>query len=225
MPSAAAQVLGYIVLACAAGAMAAGAAGLFSRRLLAVARYSAILQAGYVALGVSASLLTGGSAGISAAVFQAITAAVAVSLMWIAAVVISRRAGESLPPPQAAARNPQDAAPPAWCVFCLTLSCMSLVGLPPLAGLPAKVAILQAGLLGPDALLVVTLAAAALGAVSLWAYAGFVLPMITGHVSQERPVLAAGMRVAVDAMIAILIGLGIAPYTGFAIGAALTGGR
>jgi formate hydrogenlyase subunit 3/multisubunit Na+/H+ antiporter MnhD subunit len=198
--------------------MAVGAVGLFSQRLLVVVRHSAVLQAGYVALGLSASLLTGESAGISAAVFQAIAAAAAVSLMWIAASVISRQAGESLP-------LPEGAAPPAWCVFCLTLSCMSLVGLPPLVGLPAKVAIIQAGLPGPDALLLVTLAAAALGAVSLWAYAGFILPMITGRISQERRVVAAGLRLAVDALIAIIIGLGIAPYIGFAIGAALAGGR
>ena len=206
--------------------MAVGAAGLFSQRLLVVVRHSAVLQAGYVALGLSASLLTGGSAGISAAVFQAVAAAAAVSLMWIAASIISRQAGESLP-------LPEGAAPPAWCVFCLTLSCMSLVGLPPLVGLPAKVAIIQAGLMRPDALLVLTLAAAALGAVSLWAYAGFILPMITGRVSAQRPLacpelgrrVGTGMRVAVDALIAIIIALGIAPYIGFAIGAALAGGR
>jgi len=205
------------MLAGAAGAMAIGAAGLFAKRLRSVVMYSAIIQGGYAALGLSAGLLAGEGAGFTAAGFQAIAAAAGIALMWIAARAITAQAGDSLP-------LPDDAAPATWAVFCLAVACMSLVGLPPLAGLPAKVAIVHAGLREPGVLFLATLGAMAVGAVSLWAYAGIVLPLLASRLSSDPPAVALGLRITVDALIALLIALGLVPYIGFAIGAALTGG-
>ena len=216
MSSLAAQVLGYVWLTTAAGAMAVGAAGLFSHRLRSVVIYSAVLQAGYIFLGLSAGLLAGQAGAFVAAVFQAIAAAAGIGLMWASSLAIGAEAGDELP-------LREDAAPPAWCVFCLTVACMSLVGLPPLAGLPARVAIIHAGLRNPGALFLVTIGAAVLGVVSLWVYAGILLPMIRGRVTVEHRPVSLRMRIAVDAMIGVLIGLGVAPYIGFAIGAAVVG--
>jgi multicomponent Na+:H+ antiporter subunit D len=211
------QVSGYLLLAIAAAAMAIGAAGIFRPRLRAVVIYSGAVQCGYAALGLSAGMLTGEHAAYVATVFQVIAAGVGVSLMWIAARAVSAEWGENWPP--------AGGAPPAWAVFCLTLACMSLVGLPPLAGLPAKVAVIQAGLREPGVLFVVTLGAAALGVVSLWVYSGIVLPLITGRISPAPVAVSVRMRVGVDILVAALLGLGLVPYIGFAIGAALTGGR
>lgn len=217
MPSVTAQVFGYILLAAAAAGMAIGAAGLFAPRMRSVAIHSAILQWGYVVLGLAAGLLAP-AAGFSATVFQLIAGAAGVGLMWLALSAISSDPEASLP-------LPQDAAPPAWCVFCLALSCASLVGLPPLAGLPAKVAIIHAGLQGPSLLFIVTIGATALGVVSLWAYSGMVLPMIRGRVRTDQAAVSRRVRVAVDALIAVIIALGLVPYIGFAIGAAVAGGQ
>lgn len=213
----AAHILGYLVLTAAAVAMAAGAAGLFASRLRPVVTYSAVLQCGYICVGLAASLLTGEEAGYIAAVYQTLAAAAGAGLLWIAVRVIAAQAGDALP-------LAEDAVPPAWSVFCLTLACMSLVGLPPLAGLPAKIAIIHAGLREPTALFVVTIGAAALGAVSLWAYADIVVPMLQGRIRSESPHVSTRLRIAVDAMIAVLIAFGLVPYFGFALGAAITGG-
>lgn len=212
------QILGYFVLAGAVAAMATGAAGLFAARLRAVVIYSAILQGGYVLLGFAASLISGQGDGHTAAVFQAIAAGAGVGLMWIAARALSAEAGDSLP-------LPDDAAPSAWAVFCFALACMSLVGLPPLAGLPAKIAVIHAGLRAPGVLFLATVGAAALGAVSLWAYAGIVLPLITGPVTKAPVAVSLRLRTLVDVLIAALLCLGLAPYIGYAIAAAFTGGR
>ncbi|HUT74265.1 MAG TPA: hypothetical protein VM221_05435 [Armatimonadota bacterium] len=215
MSSVAAQAGGYMALAGAAAAMAVGAAGLFSTRLRSVVVYSAVLQAGYAGVGVAAGLLAKQSGGYSAAMFQVIAGAAGVGLMWVATRAIGAHTGEPPAP---------ESTPQVWCVFCLALSCMSLVGLPPLAGLPAKVAIIHAGLRNPLALFVVTIGAAALGVVSLWAYASIVLPMVLGRASADRPVVGRGLRAAVDALVAVLVALGLVPYIGFAIGAAVAGG-
>lgn len=217
MPSLASSIAGYFVLAIAACAMAAGAAGIFGARLRSVVVYSAVLQGGYAALGLAAGLLTGDRTGQTAAVFQAIAGAAGIALMWISVRALAA-AGESLP-------LPEGAAAPAWAVFSFVLSCMSLVGLPPLAGLPAKVAVIRAGLHEPGVLFLATLGAAALGAVSLWAYSGIALRLIGGPIRTEAAGASPRLRVAVDALAAVLIGLGVAPYIGFAVAAALTGGR
>jgi len=198
--------------------MARGAAGLFGNRLRPVVVYSGVLQGGYAGLGLAAGLLTAERAGYSAAVFQAIAGGAGVALMWIAARAVIAQADNALP-------LPADASPPAWAVFCLVATCMSLAGLPPLAGLPAKIAVLHAGLRAPGVLFVATLGAAVLGPVSLWAYAGIALPLIRGRVAKEPVAASAGLRVAVDALVAVLIALGLAPYIGFAIGAVFTAGH
>jgi len=218
MPSLASSIAGYFVLAMAVSAMAAGAAGIFGARLRSVVVYSAVLQGGYAALGLAAGLLTGDRTGQTAAVFQAIAGAAGITLMWISVRALAAAAGESLP-------LPEGAAAPAWAVFSFVLSCMSLVGLPPLAGLPAKVAVIRAGLHEPGVLFLATLGAAALGAVSLWAYSGIALRLIGGPIRTETAGASPRLRVAVDALAAVLIGLGVAPYIGFAVAAALTGGR
>jgi len=218
MPSLGAQIAGYMVLAGAAAAMATGAVGLFGNRLRSVVTGSAILQAGYAALAVAGGLLTADAAGYGAAIFQAIAGASGVGLMWIAAQALIPHTGDSLP-------LADDASPPAWAIFCLVVACMSLVGLPPMAGLPAKIAVIHASLREPGVLFLGALGAAALGAVSLWAYAGIALPLITSRVTKEPAAAAIRVRVLVDALVAVLIALGLAPHIGFAIGAAFTGGR
>ena len=218
MTSTASQVFGYLLLAITAAAMAVGGAGIFRSRLRAVVIYSGVIQGGYAALGLSAGLLTGEHAAYVAMVFQVIAGGVGVALMWIAARAVTTERGDAL-------TLPTDAAQPAWAVFCLTLAGMSLAGLPPLGGLPAKVAIIHSGLREPGVLFVVTLGAAALGVVSLWVYAGIVLPLITGRISAQPAAVSVRMRVGVDLLVAALLCLGLVPYIGFAIGAALTGGR
>ena len=218
MPSLAAAIFGYLVLALAAAAMAVGAAGLFGNSLRRIVIFSGVLQGGYVGLALAAGLVASGSAGFAGAGFQAIAAACGVWLMWIATRSIAATAGDALP-----VRD--DAELPAWAIFCFALACMSLVGLPPLAGLPAKIGVLRAGLREPGVLFLTTLGAAALGAVSLWAYSGIVLRLIRVPTAKGAPDVTRGLRVLVDLLIAILIGLGLAPYIGFALGAALAGGR
>jgi len=215
--STASQVFGYLLLAIAAAAMAVGGAGIFRSRLRAVVIYSGVVQFGYAALALSAGLLTGEHAAYVATVFQVIAAGAGVALMWIAARALTE-GSDALP---LAADAPQ----PAWAVFCFAFACMSLAGLPPLGGLPAKVAVIHSGLREPGVLFVVTLGAAALGVVSLWVYAGIVLPLITGRISAQPAAVSVRMRVGVDLLVAALLCLGLVPYIGFAIGAALTGGR
>lgn len=216
MPSLAAGVFGYVLLAAAAAAMAVGAAGLFGNSLRQMVIFSGVLQAGYTALALAAGLIASDATGFAGAGFQAIAAACGVWLMWIATRSLVAAAGDSLP-----ARA--DAAPPAWAVFCFVLACMSLVGLPPLAGLPAKIGVLRAGLREPGVLFLTTLVAAALSAVSLYAYSSVALRLIQGPTAKDAPNVTRGLRVLVDALIAVLIGLGLAPYIGFALGAALAG--
>jgi formate hydrogenlyase subunit 3/multisubunit Na+/H+ antiporter MnhD subunit len=218
MPSLGAQIAGYMVLAGAAAAMATGAVGIFGSRLRSVVIYSAILQAGYAALALAAALLTGDAAGYSAAVFQAIAGGCGIGLMWIAAQALIPHTGDSLP-------LPGDSSPPAWAVFCLVVACMSLVGLPPMAGLAAKIAVIHASLREPGVLFLAALGAAALGAAALWSYAGIALPLITSRAARAPARVTMRVRVLVDALVAAVIALGLAPYIGFAIGAAVTGGR
>jgi len=228
-----AQIAGYVMLAGAAAAMVIGAIGLFGARLRWVVTYSAVLQAGYAALALAASLLTGNGAGYSAAVFQVIAGACGVALMWIAAQALIPHTGDSLPlrgdatprSGEAASLRGTGASPPAWAVFSMVVACMSLVGLPPMAGLPAKIAVIHASLRAPGVLFLAGLGATALGALSLWVYAGIVLPLIAGGAAKGPASATIRLRVLVDALVAVLIGLGLAPYIGFAIGAAFTGGR
>lgn len=217
MPSVAAQIGGYIVLAAAVAAMAIGAAGIFSRRLTSVVIYSGVVQGGYLALGLAAGLLTADRAGFHAAVFQALAGGAGVGLMWLAARALVSVAGDTAP-------LAPDAAPAAWAVFSFVLACMSLAGLPPLAGLPAKVAIIHAGLRAPGVLFLATLGAAALGAVTLWAYGVIALPLIGNKVTTAPASARVPVRVLVDALVAVLILLGVVPYVGFAIAGAI-GGR
>jgi formate hydrogenlyase subunit 3/multisubunit Na+/H+ antiporter MnhD subunit len=227
--------------------MAVGGAGIFRDRLRALVVYSGVIQFGYAALAVSAGLLRGEQAAFEAAVFQVIAAGAALALMWIAASALATVADAQALPPEsplpaqdgnlrqrAQTSQPwgRDALPlsadtpqPAWAVFSFALACMSLAGLPPVAGLPAKVAIIHAGLREPGVLFIVTLGAAALGVVSLWVYAGVVLPLITGRISAQPAAVSVRMRVEVDVLVAALLALGLIPYIGFAIGAVLTGGR
>jgi formate hydrogenlyase subunit 3/multisubunit Na+/H+ antiporter MnhD subunit len=218
VPSLGAAILGYTLLAVAAAAMAIGAAGLFGDRLRSIIMYSGVLQAGYVALALAAGLVAPRSAGLAGAVFQAIAGACGIGLMWIATRALLAAGGDAVPPNG-------DTQFPAWAVFCFVVACMSLVGLPPLAGLPAKIGVLRAGLREPAVLFLATCAAAGLGAVSLWAYGGIALRLIQGPVTREPAEVGSGLRVLVDVLVAILIGLGLAPYIGFALGSAFIGGR
>lgn len=222
MPSLAAQIGGYILLAAAATAMAVGAAGIFARRLTSVVVYSGVIQAGYLALGLAAGLLTADRAGFHAAVFQGIAGGTGVGLMWLAGRELMSHSG-GLPPAGDTAPLSSNAAPPAWAVFSFVLACMSLAGLPPLAGLPAKVAIIHAGLRAPGVLFLVALGATAVGAVSLWAHGAIALPLIGSKVTTAPPSARVPLRVAVDALVAGLILLGVVPYIGFAIAGAISG--